>query len=99
MELCPKRKILFLAIAVCIAFSVVFAGNLAAGEIDHDCIGENCPYCLIIEAGQNFLKTLKTIGFLLFTAFLTLFVHISKRYTELIAFTLSPVILKVRFNS
>jgi len=95
----PKRKILFLALAICIAFSVVFTTNFVAVDIDHDCTGESCPYCLLIEAGQNFLKTLKVIGFLLFTAFLTLFAHIFKRYTGLSAFPLSPVILKVRFNS
>ena len=89
---------LFLALAACMAFSVVFTGNLAAGDLDHDCIGENCPICLAIKAGQNFLKTLKFAGFLLFTVFLTLFAHISKKHI-VNACPLSPITLKVRFNS
>ena len=90
---------LFLALAMCIAFSVVFAENLAAGNSDHDCRGVDCPVCLVIKAEQNFLKTLKFTGFLLFAAFLTLFAPIFKRYTGLNPDPLSPVTLKVRFNS
>ena len=109
MELCRgepsvrvrlKRKILFLAIAVCIAFSVVFAENLAAGEIDHDCTGETCPYCLHIETAQGFLKALKTAGsFTFLTGHLVFTVAIPENYAECTTYPHSPIALKVRFNS
>ena len=84
---------------VFIFFAVVFTETLSAGNDDHDCIGSNCAICLVIEAGHNFLKTLKSIGFLFSAALLMFIAHILKRYTELCNYPLSPVILKVRFNS
>jgi hypothetical protein len=109
MELCrgepsvrvrPKRKILFLALAVCIAFSVVFAGNLAAVDIDHDCTGENCPVCLHIETAKGFLKTLKTTGsFTSLTSHLVFTAKIPENNAECNIYPHSPIALKVRFNS
>jgi len=94
-----NKRTLLLALAVCVAFSVVFAENLAAVDIDHDCIGPNCPVCLAVKAGQNLLKTLKFAGSLLFAVFLTFFAQISKRHIGLNASPLSPIALKVRFNA
>ena len=100
MELCPKRKILFLAIAVCITFSVVFAENLAAGEIDHDCMGENCPVCLNIETAKGFLNTLKSAGsFSSLTSHLVFTSTIPENNAEYNIYPNSPIALKVRFNS
>jgi len=100
MELCPKRKILFLAIAICIAFSVVFTGNLAATEIDHDCTGENCPVCLHIETAKDFLKALKTAGsFSSLTSHLAFTAKILENNAECNIYPHSPIALKVRFNS
>jgi hypothetical protein len=99
MELCLKRKIPLLVLAACIFFAAAFTEILSADTHDHDCIGPDCSICLIIKAGQNFLKTLKFTGFLLFAAFLTLLAHVFKRYIGLNAYPLSPVTLKVRFNS
>jgi hypothetical protein len=100
MELCPKRKMLFLALAVCIGFSVVFAESLAAGDIDHDCIGESCPYCLHIETAQGFLKALKTAGSCtFFTGHLVFTATIPENNTECTTYSHSPIALKVRFNS
>jgi len=100
MELRPKRKILFLAIAVCIAFSVAFAGNLAATEIDHDCTGENCPVCLHIETAKGFLKTLKTAGsFSSLTGHSVFTAKIPENNAECNIYPHSPIALKVRFIS
>ena len=100
MELCPKGKILFLALAVCIAFSVVFTESLAIGDIDHDCIGENCPYCLHIETAKDFLKTLKTAGsFTFLTGHLAFTAIIPENDAEYTVYSQSPIALKVRFNS
>ena len=99
MELGLKRKIPLFALATCIFLEVVFAGILSVDTHDHDCIGLDCSTCLVIKAGQNFLKTLKFTGFLLFAALLTLFAHIFKNDIGRNAHILSPVTLKVRFNS
>ena len=100
MELCQKRKILFLAIAVCIAFSVIFTMDLAANDIDHDCTGENCPFCLHIETAKGFLKALKTAGSFTFLAgHLVFTATIHENYTECTIYSQSPIVLKVRFNS
>jgi hypothetical protein len=100
MEPRYKRGILLLALAVCIAFSVVFAGNLAAGDIDHDCIGENCPVCLHIETAKDFLKTLKTAGsFTFFTGHFAFIAAIPENSAECAMYPHSPIALKVRFNS
>jgi len=95
MELCPKLKPLFLIPAVCIAFSE----DLNAAEHDHDCIGEGCPVCFQIEAAKCFLKNLRLalIGLFL-TVCLALSVQINRKIVYFIPF-LSPVALKVRFNS
>jgi hypothetical protein len=100
MELRPKRKILLLALTACIVFSVVFTGNLAAGDIDHDCIGENCPYCLHIETAKGFLKALKTAGsFTFLTGHLVFTAKIPENNAEYTIYPHSPITLKVRFNS
>jgi len=85
--------------AVCIAFSVVFTENLAASEHDHDCTGEDCPVCLQIEAAKCFLKNLRLalIG-LFFSVFLIFPVQVCINHAYFIRL-LSPVALKVRFNS
>jgi hypothetical protein len=98
MELYSKRKILLLIPAVCIAFSVVFVETMTAAE--HDCTGEGCPVCLQIEAAQYFLKTLKLAGIGLFLAVCLVFsVQIHKKYAFSTPYSLSPVLLKDRFNS
>jgi len=100
MDIYPKWKIMFLILAACIAVSVVFTEPLIAAGHDHDCMGEDCPICLQIEAAECFLKTLKLAEISLFlTACSLLFVQFHKKYACLIFCFLSPVTLKVRFNS
>jgi len=100
MELYRKRKILLLALAACIVFSVVSAETLIASEHDHDCTGEGCPVCLQIEAAGCFLKTLKlTVIGLLLIAFSILFNKLQKKYACFNLYFISPIFLKVRFNT
>jgi len=99
MELCLNKKNLLLIPAACIAFSVVFTETLTAAEHDHDCTGEDCPVCLQIEAAKCFLRNLKlaVIG-LFFAVCLEFSVQIHIKHAYFIPL-LSPVALKVRFNS
>jgi hypothetical protein len=99
MELCLHKKSMLLIPAACIAFSVVFTETLISAEHDHDCTGEGCPVCLQIEAAKCFLKNLKlaVIG-LLFSICLLFSVQVRIKPACFIPL-LSPVALKVRFNS
>ena len=102
MELRPKWKVLFLTLSVCIAFSVLFTGVLAASILDHECIGEEngCPYCLQIKIAKIFLKTLNLVLLALFLADrLIILVPASQKITAFALFSYSLVTLKVRFNS
>jgi hypothetical protein len=98
MELGFKNKII-LVLSACIAFTVVFAEPLIADGHDHNCIGEGCPVCLQIEAAKCFLKTLKLAGIGLFFAPHSLLSVQAAQKNNYIAHSLSPVLLKVRFNS
>jgi len=95
-----KRKTLFLVLAVCIAFSVVFTVTQTAAILDHECTEHDCRQCRQIEAAKYFIKIIRLaiIG-LFFAVFLTLPNQINKKYTVTAAYILSPVTLKVRFNS
>ena len=99
--------------AACIAFSVILTGLLVAGCLDHGhsegkirSIGStantepDCPICQKIERAEIFLNALKLANFVLF--FISCFVFIiqspnaQKKHN---AYFLSPVALKVRFNT
>jgi hypothetical protein len=100
MELRPSQKALFLALAVCIAFSVVFAEALIADDIDHDCAGDGCPFCLAIATAHNFLKNLRLGTLAVFFAACPVFlIQTLKKCTVFPLVVNSPVVLKVRFNS
>jgi len=95
-----KRKTIFLILAVCIAFSVVFTINQTAAILDHPHTEHDCPQCRQIEAAKYFIKIIKLAIIGLFFSILLAFpCQIHKKYAEPAAYILSPVTLKVRFNS
>ena len=101
MEPCITRKILFLFLAICFVFSVILAETIVPGCHDlshnHEGTGENCPICLVIQKANNILKQASALLF--FVGCLALLERIPKSNTGLTAYPLSPVALKVRFNS
>ena len=97
MQLCTEKKILFLAMAVCFIFSALIAETMIAGSHDHDCIGIECPICLVIQKVNKFLKPVCAVLF--FIGCLVFFGRLPKSNTGLTAHSLSPVALKVRYNS
>jgi hypothetical protein len=100
MGLRPARKALFLALAVCMAFSLFFAELAIADEIDHDCAGDGCPVCLAIVAAHNFLKSLKPGGAAPFLAVCPAFLaQTAPNSVEFAPSLHSPIALKTRFNS
>jgi len=100
MELNDKKKTLLLILAVFIVFGVVSAETLIAAEHDHDCIGENCPICLQIEVAKCFLRAFNLAGFIaFFIIFHAFFIQAHRIYYKLLYYFLTPIKLKVRFNS
>ena len=98
-----KRKVLLLALAVCVLFSIFFTVILVAQSLNHACcvIEKNeCLPCLQIEAAKNFFRTLKlVILFVLFTAHLLFRAQNPQKSVENNVYIFSPIALKVRFNS
>jgi hypothetical protein len=100
MEMRPGVKIIFLVLAACMAFSVVFSEAFIGGGHDHDCTGSECLICLQINAARNLLKILKISCAALFLGAFSIFsVIILLKSSRLNIYQFSPIILKVRNNS
>ena len=97
MELQTKTKILFLVLALCFIFSIVLTEVIIAGSHDHDCTGKECPVCLVIHKVNKFFKQVSAVLFII--GCLVFFGRIPKSDKGPNAYLLSPVALKVRFNS
>jgi len=96
MKLLSNRKIILLALALCLVISVVFAETLITGSHDHDCTGMNCPICLQIEMAKSLKLAIITLSFI---SCLLSSVLIPKICAGLYDYSLSPIMLKVRFNT
>jgi len=94
------KNILLLITMFCVVLSVIFTASLTAAEHNHNCTGEDCPICLLIEAAQSFLRNLKFAGIaFVLSVCLLFFTRSIIKNAVLIFYHLSPVTLKVRFNS
>jgi len=104
MEIRPKIRILLLALAACVAFPFFFTETLVVVEIEHDCCTkeetQECITCLHMLAAINLQLKLK-IAALVSSSFepLLFSIQINRDYNDLHIDYLSPVELKVRFNS
>jgi len=96
MKLISNRKIILLALALCLVIAVVFTETLIADSLDHDCTGTNCLICLRIEMAKSLKLVIITLFFI--TCLLSSAL-IPKICTGLYDYSLSPVMLKVRFNT
>jgi len=98
----PERNILLLVMTVIIAVSVILTVALTADCLDHDCqacTAPDCPICQRIEMAELFIKVLKLASItLFFTGCFVFFIQITNALTTSICL-LSPVALKVRFNT
>ena len=107
-----KRNILLLALAACVVFPVFFTETMTVVELDHECAAkegncrktpteeEICQPCLRIEAAMHFLKNLKPALVVVSSAMpLLVSAHTPEHYSYVHFYFLSPVELKVRFNT
>ena len=53
-----RKRIAAIILAVTVMFVMIGSALFIAAEVDHDCIGENCPICFQINVCRNTLKTL-----------------------------------------
>ena len=95
-----NRRMFAGIIAAMMLFTVLFSYFYIASEVNHDCIGENCPICESIQICENTVKKigsgLITIAVLLFS-----FVHVyfpKFIYNSDISFD-TPISLKIRMNN
>jgi hypothetical protein len=99
----PERNILLLIMTVSIAVSVILTGALTADYLDHDCqtcTAPDCPICQRIEMAEIFIKALNLTSIaLFFSGCFVLFAQIVNVHKVYNVYLLSPVALKVRFNS
>jgi len=103
MKLRQEKNILLLAMTISIAVSVILTGAITADCLDHDCQTcaiPDCPVCQRIEMAEILIKALKLASIaLFFTSYFILFAQIVNAHKVYNAYLLSPVALKVRFNS
>jgi len=96
MKLLSKRKIILLVLALCLVISIIFAETLTTDSHDHDCTGMNCLICLRIELAKSLKLASITLLFITCPVFSALIPGIC---TGLYNYPISPVMLKVRFNT
>ena len=106
MKLSPKRKILFMAVAACIVFSLL-SMTLTTEDYDHDCVQGrdeiehsevNCFVCLKIELAKNLIKTFRpTDNYSFFADHLMNSAKNHQKYSDLNASFLL-VAQKIQFN-
>lgn len=66
MNRVPRKKFFFLALVVCFACALLFAGIFETIHLDYDHDHDGCPGCLYIEAARyvsRFLFPVITAGF------------------------------------
>ena len=96
-----KRKNALAVLAMFVIVSILLTMIALAAVIDHECIGDGCPFCMIIKAAAYFFNTIKLIALFLFlAAALAFIIQIpSKKPVPYNPCICSPVILKVRLNT
>ena len=99
MKLRSSINIMFLILAICIIFPVVFIESLASLLLEHGCTNTACSPCLQIEAAKLFLKTLNLAGILFCAVYVLLLLPTLKNNIGFIFYPISPVLMKVRFNT
>jgi len=94
MDYNPLRKIINLAFAFCIIFSVILLVTIKEDGHIHDCKGKECLICLLVKAAKNSLETT-----IVFPAHAIIQFQVHENYTECHTIYYSQVSLKIRFNT
>ena len=108
MAYSPFIKAKLLVLSFCIIFPVFFTETLVIVEIEHSCCSvvdeveetQNCIPCERIAATLNLLRNLReTVNFSSSSMFILSLSNLPEKYSDLNLYCLTPVELKVRFNT
>jgi len=104
MKVCAKIKIMLLVLMISIVFPFIFTETLVVAEIEHDCCTteetQDCIPCLHYLVAINFLNNLKYSVFIPSSlAIISSQIKIPEWHSRSNYYYLSPVELKVRFNT
>ena len=99
-DLFKERRITTVLIVSVLLCMLLFSSFYIVKERCHDCAGEDCPICMVIEQCENSLKTL-TNGHILevVVGFVLSFTMILSFYQESISCQNTLINQKVRLNN
>jgi flagellar biosynthesis protein FlhB len=96
----PQKRLLFVALAACLALAFLWAGIFTLTHLDHDHTGEECSTCLQIEIAQ---AALKGFGLVFIAAALIDFSSAAGSFIKQIrrhfTYVTTPVILNIKSNT
>ncbi|MDR0640973.1 MAG: hypothetical protein LBG07_00765 [Treponema sp.] len=83
----------------CFVSALLFSGFVIAVHGDHDCCGEECPLCLLVQGTLNFSRQLRQIPvFFVFPPNILFLIPLSAGFFAFYAVPASSVRLKVKIN-
>lgn len=95
-----SKKLLAALIAFVLVLTAFFSAYYISAELDHDCSGDGCPVCAVIQLCENFLRQAGSgnvqPGFEIFRAFDILF---AAAFLSLFLVKKTPVKEKIRLNN
>ena len=88
--------IAMLAVVCVMLFSVVYISQ----HTNHDCTGNDCPVCAVLEQCESSIKNIGTAAILIAAiCFLCLSIQKSAQYHDTVCFCCSLISQKVRMNN
>jgi hypothetical protein len=58
-----KALVFWISLALCFAAASLFSENYVLSHAGHDCPGEDCPVCLLIQRAEHFSRQSKNAVF------------------------------------
>lgn len=95
-----RKRIAALVLAVLVLCALLVSECFLAAESDHDCTGDNCAVCCVLNACQSVLRTLGAA--LMLAAVCALAVRLCARAAycaEAACAAVTPVSLKVKLSN
>lgn len=97
-ESANNRKIIAVLLAGFLLTGLLFSCCFLIENMNHDCMGENCPICLQMEEAVHFIQSMKCISVLsFFMVVLFLFTKWAAHEIKQICVSHTLISLKVEF--
>ena len=95
-----KNRVLTVLLAMAVLFVVLSSSCYIAIEVDHDCVGEDCPICYQISVCEH---TLRSVGQAVLVGTLAVFIGVfmisMPAFSKKLAYHTSLVSLKVKLSN